>query len=315
VPNGLLISKRRVPIGVIGMIYESRPNVTCDASALCLKSGNSVMLRGGKEALRTNKAIVQILRKALKTSGLPMDCIQLIEDSDRKSALALMTCNEYVDVLIPRGGASLIKTVIEHATVPVIETGTGNCHLYIDADCDEEMAVRIALNGKVSRPSVCNALEKIIVHEEIAPKIIPKLLQAFKENDVEVRGDWNVRAYDETIKEANDGDWYEEYLKKTIAIKTVRQLDEAIHHINFYGSHHSDTIVTTIENHAEQFLNRIHSAVVYVNASTRFTDGEEFGFGAEIGISTQKLHARGPMGLKELTTTKYVVKGTGQIRS
>ena len=313
-PNGLQIGQKRVAMGVIGIIYEARPNVTSDAAGLCFKAGSAVILRGGKEAIYSNKAIVKVLIEALKSVNLPENSIQLIEDTSREVATEMMRLNEYIDVLIPRGGAGLIKAVVNNATVPVIETGTGNCHIYIDEDCDFEMAKNIIINSKTSRPSVCNAAEKLLVNEKIAKAFMPFILKELRENRVEVRGDESAIAYDKDIVLALEEEWYNEYLDYKIGVKVVKDIDEAIMHINNYSSGHSEAIVTKSYENSQKFLQRVNSAAVYVNASTRFTDGEEFGFGAEIGISTQKLHARGPMGLKELTTIKYIIYGNGQIR-
>ena len=313
-PNGLQIGKKRVPMGVIGIIYEARPNVTSDAAGLCFKSGNAVILRGGSEAINSNKAIVKVLREGLKSVGLPEDSIQLIEDTSREVATEMMKLNDYIDVLIPRGGAGLIQAVVKNATVPVIETGTGNCHIYVDEYADFEMAKNIVINAKTSRPSVCNAAEKLLVHEKIAKDFIPIILKALRDKDVEIRGDKSSIAYDSSIKKANKEEWYNEYLDYIIGVKVVNDIDEAIDIINHYGSGHSEAIITKDYDNSQKFLQKVDAAAVYVNASTRFTDGEEFGFGAEIGISTQKLHARGPMGLKELTTIKYIIYGNGQIR-
>lgn len=313
-PNGLQIGQKRVAIGVIGIIYEARPNVTSDAAGLCFKAGSAVILRGGKEAIYSNKAIVKVLIEALKSVNLPENSIQLIEDTSREVATEMMRLNEYIDVLIPRGGAGLIKAVVNNATVPVIETGTGNCHIYIDEDCDFEMAKNIIINAKTSRPSVCNAAEKLLVNEKIAEAFMPFILKELRGNGVEVRGDESAIAYDKDVVLASEEEWYNEYLDYKIGIKVVKDIDEAIMHINNYSSGHSEAIVTKSYESSQKFLQRVNSAAVYVNASTRFTDGEEFGFGAEIGISTQKLHARGPMGLKELTTIKYIIYGNGQIR-
>ena len=313
-PNGLQIGQKRVPLGVIGIIYEARPNVTSDAAGLCFKAGNAVILRGGSEAINSNKSIVKVLREGLKSVELPEDSIQLIEDTSREVATEMMRLNEYIDVLIPRGGAGLIKAVVNNATVPVIETGTGNCHIYIDEDCDFEMAKNIIINAKTSRPSVCNAAEKLLVNEKIAEAFMPFILKELRGNGVEVRGDESAIAYDKDVVLASEEEWYNEYLDYKIGIKVVKDIDEAIMHINNYSSGHSEAIVTKSYESSQKFLQRVNSAAVYVNASTRFTDGEEFGFGAEIGISTQKLHARGPMGLKELTTIKYIIYGNGQIR-
>ncbi|MDB1922995.1 glutamate-5-semialdehyde dehydrogenase [Clostridium tertium] len=313
-PNGLQIGKQRVAMGVIGIIYEARPNVTCDAAGLCLKTGNAVILRGGSEAINSNKAIVKILANAIKEAGLPEFSIQLVEDTSRETALEMMKLNEYIDVLIPRGGAGLIQTVVKNATVPVIETGVGNCHIYVDEDCDFDMARDIIINAKTSRPAVCNAAEKMIINENIANDFIPIIVKALREKDVEIRGDEKVKSLINDVKEASEDDWSKEYLDYIIGAKIVKSVDEAINHINKYGSGHSEAIVTNSYKNSQKFLNKVNAAAVYVNASTRFTDGSEFGFGAEIGISTQKLHARGPMGLKELTTIKYIIYGSGQVR-
>ena len=313
-PNGLQIGQKRVAMGVIGIIYEARPNVTSDAAGLCFKAGSSVILRGGKEAIYSNKAIVKVLIEALKSVNLPENSIQLIEDTSREVATEMMRLNEYIDVLIPRGGAGLIKAVVNNATVPVIETGTGNCHIYIDEDCDFEMAKNIIINAKTSRPSVCNAAEKLLVNEKIAEAFMPFILKELRGNGVEVRGDESAIAYDKDVVLASEEEWYNEYLDYKIGVKVVKDIDEAIMHINNYSSGHSEAIVTKSYESSQKFLQRVNSAAVYVNVSTRFTDGEEFGFGAEIGISTQKLHARGPMGLKELTTIKYIIYGNGQTR-
>ncbi|MBX9997246.1 MULTISPECIES: glutamate-5-semialdehyde dehydrogenase [Priestia] len=313
-PNGLQIGQQRVPIGVIGIIYEARPNVTCDAAGLCLKAGNAVILRGGSEAFYSNQAIVSVLSQAAASAGLPEHSVQLIEDTSRETALELMKLNEYIDVLIPRGGAGLIEAVVKNATVPVIETGTGNCHIYVDEEYDRDMAANIVINAKTSRPAVCNSAEKLIIHERAAHEFLPIIVQALREEGVEVRGDDRALTIVPDLVPAGDEDWKKEYLDFIMAVKIVDDIDEAISHINVHSSHHSEAIVTTNYAHAQRFLQRVNSAAVYVNASTRFTDGEEFGFGAEIGISTQKLHARGPMGLKELTTLKYIIYGNGQIR-
>ena len=313
-PNGLQIGQKRVAMGVIGIIYEARPNVTSDAAGLCFKAGSAVILRGGKEAIYSNKAIVKVLIEALKSVDLPENSIQLIEDTSREVATEMMRLNDYIDVLIPRGGAGLIKAVVNNATVPVIETGTGNCHIYIDEECDFEMAKNIVINAKTSRPSVCNAAEKLLVNEKIADDFMPFILKELRASGVEVRGDESAIAYDKDIILASEEEWYNEYLDYKIGVKVVKDIDEAITHINSFSSGHSEAIVTKSYENSQKFLQRVNSAAVYVNASTRFTDGEEFGFGAEIGISTQKLHARGPMGLKELTTIKYIIYGNGQIR-
>lgn len=313
-PNGLQIGKKRVPMGVIGIIYEARPNVTSDAAGLCFKSGNAVILRGGSEAINSNKAIAKALRAGLEKAGLEKDSVQLIEDTSREIATEMMKLNDYIDVLIPRGGAGLIKAVVNNATVPVIETGTGNCHIYVDEDCDFEMAKNIVINAKTSRPSVCNAAEKLLINEKIAKDFMPMIFEALREKNVEIRGDEALKAIDDSVVLASDDEWYNEYLDYKIGVKIVKDIDEAINLINQYGSGHSEAIVTKSYEASQKFLQKVNAAAVYVNASTRFTDGEEFGFGAEIGISTQKLHARGPMGLKELTTIKYIIFGNGQIR-
>lgn len=313
-PNGLQIGKQRVPLGVIGIIYEARPNVTCDAAGLCLKSGNVVILRGGKEAINSNVAIVKALREGVKEAELPEDVIQLVENTDREVATEMMKLNQYIDVLIPRGGAGLIQSVVQNATVPVIETGTGNCHVYVDCDADLEMAKNIVINAKTSRPSVCNAEEKLLVNEKIAKEFLPIIYKALKEKDVEVRGDKKVLEVLNEATEIQDDEWGREYLDYIIGVKIVKDVDEAINHINKYGTGHSEAIITNSYENSQKFLQRVDAAAVYVNASTRFTDGSEFGFGAEIGISTQKLHARGPMGLNELTTNKYIIYGNGQVR-
>lgn len=313
-PNGLQIGQKRVPLGVIGIIYEARPNVTCDAAGLCLKSGNTVILRGGSDAINSNKEIVRVLIKGLEKAGLPKECVQLIEDTSRQVATDMMKLNEYIDVLIPRGGAGLIQSVVKNSTVPVIETGTGNCHIYVDESADFNMAKNIAVNAKASRPSVCNAAEKLLINENIAEEFLPIAVKALREAGVVLRGDEKAQAIIDDIEKANDEDWGKEYLDYVMAVKIVKDVDEAINHINKYGTGHSEAIITESYKNSQKFLQKVDAAAVYVNASTRFTDGSEFGFGAEIGISTQKLHARGPMGLKELTTIKYVIYGNGQIR-
>lgn len=313
-PNGLQIGQKRVPMGVIGIIYEARPNVTCDAAGLCLKAGNAVILRGGKEAINSNIAITKVLREGLKEAGLPEDSVQLIEDTSREVATEMMKLNDYIDVLIPRGGAGLINAVVKNATVPVIETGTGNCHIYIDKDCDFEMAKNIVVNAKTSRPAVCNAAESLVIHQDVAEEILPILVKSLREKDVILRGDEASRKIISDIEAATEEDFYKEYLDYIMSVKIVKDIDEAINHINKHNTGHSEAIVTNSYESSQKFLQRIDAAAVYVNASTRFTDGSEFGFGAEIGISTQKLHARGPMGLKELTTIKYIIYGNGQIR-
>jgi glutamate-5-semialdehyde dehydrogenase len=314
-PNGLAISKVRVPLGVIGIIYESRPNVTIDAAALCIKSGNAVILRGGSEAIHSNIALAAILQSALEEAGLPRTGVQLIATTDRDAAKRLMSLNGLVDCLIPRGGASLIQSVVQNASIPVIETGTGNCHIYVDSSADQEKAAQIVVNAKAQRPSVCNAAETLLVHEDAAESFLPRVEVMLEAAGVELRADSAARKHLSESVEATEDDWYEEYLALVLAVKVVRSADEAIRHINKYGSHHSDAIITNDYDTAERFVREVDSAAVYVNASTRFTDGFEFGFGAEIGISNQKLHARGPMGLEELTTYKYIVRGDGQIRS
>ena len=313
-PNGLLIGKKTVPLGVVGIIYESRPNVTADAFALCFKTGNACLLRGGSDAINSNLAITNVIQSALESCNMPKYSIQLLTDTSRETATKMMQLNEYLDVLIPRGGAGLIQSVVKNSTVPVIETGTGNCHIYVDEYADFEMAKNIVINAKTSRPSVCNAAEKLLVHEKIAKDFMPIILKELRDKDVEIRGDKSSIAYDSSIKKANKEEWYNEYLDYIIGVKVVNDIDEAIDIINHYGSGHSEAIITKDYGNSQKFLQKVDAAAVYVNASTRFTDGEEFGFGAEIGISTQKLHARGPMGLKELTTIKYIIYGNGQIR-
>ncbi len=313
-PNGLIIGEKRVPLGVVGIIYESRPNVTADAFGLCFKTGNSVILRGGSDALYSNKAIVEVIQKALEGCGVPKDSIQLVEHTDRETAKKLMGLNEYVDVLIPRGGAGLIKSVVENSTIPVIETGTGNCHIYVDETADINMAVDIIVNAKTQRLGVCNACESLVIHEAVLEEAFPSIVKALQEKGVEIRGDEKAKAVCSEILPATEEDFGTEYLDAIISVKTVSSIEEAIVHINKYNTGHSEAIITKDYNNSQKFLNEIDAAAVYINASTRFTDGFEFGFGAEIGISTQKLHARGPMGLKALTTTKYIIYGNGQIR-
>ncbi len=313
-PNGMTVSKVTVPLGVVAVIYEARPNVTSDAAALCLKAGNAVILRGGKEAINSSKAIVKALRAGLKKSGLDENCISLVTDTTRDSANELMKMNEYVDVLIPRGGAGLIRSCVENSTVPVIETGTGNCHIYVDKDADIRMAADIIYNAKTSRPSVCNAAESIVIHKDIVNKALPVIKKRLDEKNVELRGDEAARNAAEGILPATEDDWGKEYLDYIMSVKTVSSLDEAIEHISKYSTGHSECIVTENEETAKDFLSRVDSAAVYHNVSTRFTDGGEFGFGAEIGISTQKLHARGPLGLPQLTSFKYIICGNGQTR-
>ncbi len=312
--NGLKLQKVAAPLGVIAVIYESRPNVTADAAALCLKSGNAVILRGGKEAVNSNKTIAGIMKEAVRLAGLPAEVIGFVEDTSRQSAAELMRLNEYVDVLIPRGGAGLIKSCVENATVPVIETGTGNCHIYVDESADTDMAVKIIVNAKTTRVSVCNSCESLVIHKNILEKALPLIANALKEKGVELRCDEKaLKVLPNEIK-ASEEDFFTEYLDYIISIKTVSDIDEAIRHINKYGTGHSDAIITKSLENANKFSDAVDSAAVYVNASTRFTDGGEFGFGAEMGISTQKLHARGPLGLNELTSAKYVIYGDGQVR-
>ena len=314
-PNGLTIGKKRVPLGVIGIIYEARPNVTVDAAALCLKSGNACILRGGKEAICSNRALAKIMRGALEASGLPADCVCFVSDASRESANELMCLRDYIDVLIPRGGAGLINAVVQNAKVPVIETGKGNCHIYVDDAADLTMAAEIVENAKCSRPSVCNAMETLLVHEAVAEKLLPLLLPRLQKYNVELRCDERaLKILGSAAIPASEQDWATEYDDYILAIKTVNGMDEALEHIARYSTGHSEAIITNDYARSQRFLNEVDAAAVYVNASTRFTDGGEFGLGAEIGISTQKLHARGPMGLKELTSCKYIVYGNGQIR-
>ncbi len=313
-PNGLQVEKRRVPLGVIGIIYEARPNVTADAIALCIKSGNACVLRGGSEAIRSNSAVCDCLTVAAEQAGIPKGSIQLLRNTSREEAGEMMRLNGLIDVLIPRGGAGLIKSVVEQASVPVIETGSGVCHVYIDESADLEMAASIIENAKCSRPSVCNAAETLLVHASVAKAYLPEIGRRLTARGVELRCDARAKALIPDALDATEEDWSTEYGDLILSIKVVDSIEEAMAHIQTYGTHHSDAIVTESYARAERFLNEVDSAAVYVNASTRFTDGEEFGFGAEIGISTQKLHARGPMGLDELTTIKYVVRGNGQIR-
>ena len=313
-PNGLEIRRVKVPIGVIGIIYEARPNVTADAAALCLKSGNAVLLRGGSEALKSNRAISGILAEAAEKEGVPKGAIQFIDSPSRDAVGVMMNLTGLLDVIIPRGGAGLIQRVVTESVVPVIETGAGICHTFVDAGADLDMALRIALNAKTSRPAVCNAMETLLVHQDEAKAFLPKMAKAMREKSVELRGDAAARAVVPDMEEASDEDWATEYDDLILSVKVVKDIDEAIDHINRYNTGHSETIVTNDLNHAHRFQREVDAAAVYVNASTRFTDGFEFGFGAEIGISTQKLHARGPMGLNELTSTKYMIFGEGQIR-
>ena len=313
--NGLTIQKVRVPIGVIGIIYEARPNVTADAAALCLKAGNAVILRGGKEAIESNRAIMDTMRAALTQCGFPADCAALVQDTSRESATALMRCNEYLDLLIPRGGAGLIRSVVQNATVPVIETGVGNCHIYVDASADLDMAANLVFNAKTSRPSVCNACETLLVHSAAASEALPKIKKLLDQKKVELRGCEKTRAIlGDSVCPATEEDYSIEFLDYILAVKVVDSLQQALAHIARYSSGHSECIVTKDDASAKAFTRAVDSAAVYVNASTRFTDGGEFGFGAEIGISTQKLHARGPMGVRELTSYKYVIHGNGQTR-
>ena len=315
VPNGMRISKVRVPLGVIGIIYEARPNVTVDAIGLCIKTGNAIVLRGSKEAYSSNEALVAAVKARLRSGGYNPEFIQLIQDVSREGAETLMTCRDYVDVLIPRGSASLIRTVVEKSTVPVIETGAGNCHAYIEQTADIDKALDIVLNGKLRRPSVCNALESLLVDESAAKKFLPVILGALKEKGVEIVGCEKTRAVCPFVAPASEDDYAAEYLALKISVKVVRGVEEACEHINKYSTKHSEVIVTESKEAAEYFTSRIDSAAVYVNASTCFTDGFQFGFGAEMGISTQKLHARGPLGLKQLTSEKYVIRGNGQVRA
>jgi len=313
-PNGLSVGQKRVPMGVIAIIYEARPNVTVDAAALCLKTSNAVILRGGSEAIYSNLAIMKIMQEAAYKAGIPEGSLNIIEDTSRETATKLMQLREYVDLLIPRGGKGLISSVVQNATVPVIETAAGNCHVYVNKDYDIKKAMDILINAKTSRPSVCNAAETLLVDEAIADEFLPEAFGALKERDVEIRGCEKCKAVDKEITEATEEDWYTEYNDYILAVKVVKGLDEAIEHINKYNTGHSECIITENYTASQKFLDEVDAAAVYVNASTRFTDGFEFGFGAEIGISTQKLHARGPMGLEQLTSTKYIVYGNGQIR-
>jgi len=313
-PNELLIGQKRVPLGVIGIIYESRPNVTADVFGLCFKTGNAAILRGGKEAFQSNMAITITINKKLAGAGLPEGVLQLVENTSRGSAIAMMKLNEYIDVLIPRGGAGLIRAVVENSTVPVIETGVGNCHIYIDEYAKIDQAIRIAVNAKTQRPGVCNAAETVLIHKNIAQKVLTPLFQELQNHNVEIRTSQEIYKQFPDTTPATEEDWEKEFLDLIIAVDLVDSLESAIKHINHYGSGHSESIITDNYSNAQTFLEKVDAAAVYVNASTRFTDGFEFGFGAEIGISTQKLHARGPMGLKELTTTKYIIYGNGQIR-
>lgn len=314
--NGLKIEKVSVPMGVIGIIYEARPNVTSDAAALCLKAGSAVILRGGKEAFNSNMAIAEVMREAIESVGFPRDCVALVEDTSRQSATELMQLTDYLDVLIPRGGAGLIKSVVNNAKVPVIETGVGNCHIYVDKSADINMAKDIIFNAKTSRPSVCNAIETVLVHKDIAQKALPEIKAELDKKKVEIRGcDITRSILGDCVVPATENDYAVEFLDYILAVKVVNDIDEAIEHIARYSTGHSECIITNDYISAEKFTDSVDSAAVYVNASTRFTDGGEFGLGAEIGISTQKLHARGPMGLNELTSSKYIIKGSGQIRA
>lgn len=315
-PNGLMIGKKRVPMGVIGIIYEARPNVTVDAAVLCLKTSNACILRGGSEAINSNKAIMQVMQEAAYSCGIPEGALNIIEDTARETATALMKMNGYIDMLIPRGGKGLIKSVVENATVPVVETAAGNCHIYVDESADLDMASEIVMNAKVQRPSVCNAAETLLISEKIADKFIPDIFKRLSEKNVEIRADEkSKKIYSENISTATEEDYYTEYNDYIIAVKVVSGVSEAIEHINKYNTKHSEAIITNNYENSQRFLNEVDAAAVYVNASTRFTDGFEFGFGAEIGISTQKMHARGPMGLLALTSVKYVIYGSGQVRS
>lgn len=313
-PNGLIIQQKRVPLGVIAIIFESRPNVTADAFGLCLKSGNAVILRGGKEAIKTNIAIVNIFKNVLKECGINENAVQIVENTSHEIANELMKAHEYVDILIPRGSARLINTVINNSTVPCIQTGVGNCHIFVDESAKLDDAVNIIVNAKTQRPGVCNAVETLLIHKNVASSVLPNIGKELQERNVEIRGDETVRQYITNSIPATEEDWATEYEDYIVAIKVVEDLDEVIKHIAKYGTKHSESIITENYSNAQRFLNEVDAAAVYVNASTRFTDGGQFGFGAEIGISTQKLHARGPMGLKELTTTKYVIMGNGQVR-
>jgi glutamate-5-semialdehyde dehydrogenase len=313
-PNGLIVEKMRVPLGAVGIIYEARPNVTIDASVLCLKSGNAVLLRGGSEALHSNRKLVATIKMALQDVKLPYGCVEFIDTTDREAVVCMLKQDKFLDVIIPRGSQQLIRYIQENSAVPVIAHGEGNCHVYVDSSANLKNAEDVVFNAKVQRPSVCNAAEKLLVHEKIAEKFLPKIVARLRQAGVEVRGDEKTLSIIYDAKIADETDWYKEYLDLIIAVKVIKNIDEAIHHINHFGSHHSDAIITGSKINGDKFLREVDSAAVYVNASTRFTDGYEFGLGAEIGISTQKLHARGPMGLTELTSTKYIVHGNGQIR-
>lgn len=313
-PNGLIIEKMRIPLGAVGIIYEARPNVTIDASVLCLKSGNAVLLRGGSESLHSNRALVEIIKLALQDVKLPSGCVEFVDTTDREAVMVMLKQDRYLDVIIPRGSQQMIRMIQEHSSVPVIAHGEGNCHIYVDSSAQLKQAEEIVFNAKVQRPSVCNAAEKLLVHEKIAAGFLPKIVMRLRSAGVEIRGDEGARSIVPDIRQAEESDWYKEYLELIIAIKVVKNITEAIHHVNHFGSHHSDAIVTGTKANGERFLREVDSAAVYFNASTRFTDGYEFGLGAEIGISTQKLHARGPMGLVELTSSKFIVHGKGQVR-
>ncbi len=313
-PNGLYIRRMAVPLGAIAVIYEARPNVTLDAAAMCLKSGNAVILRGGKEAIRSNTALAELARQACRQAGLPEDCVQLVSDTSRESAQELMRLRAYVDLLIPRGGRGLIRSALDHATVPVLQTGEGVCHIYVDKAADADMAREITVNAKTSRPSVCNAAECLLVHRDIAGEVLPDIARALISRGVELRGDEKARALVPEMTPAQASDWGTEFNDLIMAVRVVNTMDEALAHIETYGTRHSEAIITADPEAAERFLGSVDAAAVYHNASTRFTDGGEFGFGAEIGISTQKLHCRGPVDVKALTSTKYIVEGTGQVR-
>ncbi|MGO4888410.1 glutamate-5-semialdehyde dehydrogenase [Anaerobacillus sp. MEB173] len=313
-PNGLAIEKVRVPLGVIGMIYEARPNVTVDASSLCLKTGNAVLLRGSSSAINSNKAIVNVIHRALEKSELPIETIQLLEDTSRETAAQMFKLNDYLDVLIPRGGAKLIQSVVENSTIPVLETGVGNCHIYIDETADKQMAIDIVVNAKTQRPSVCNAAETVVVQKDWADQHFSDLVNTLQDKNVELRGDEYAQSLSSSVQKATEEDWSAEFLDTILAVKIVADVNEAINHINTYGTKHSEAIITSNNENIDKFFKLVDAAALYHNASTRFTDGSEFGFGAEIGISTQKLHARGPMGLPALTSTKYIIRGTGQVR-
>ncbi len=313
-PNGLLIGQKRVPLGVIGIIYEARPNVTADAFSLCFKTGNAVILKGGSDAIHSNQKIVEVIQDALSLAQIPKESVQLIQDTNRETTTRFMKMKQYVDVLIPRGSAGLIQATVENSTIPVIETGTGNCHIYVDETADAQMAADIIFNAKTQRIGVCNACESLVFHKNALERVYPLVKERLGEKKVEIRGDKAVTTFDSQAVQAVDQDWGKEYLDYIISAKVVENIDEAIAHINRYNTKHSEAIITKDYNNAQKFLNEVDAAAVYVNASTRYTDGFEFGFGAEIGISTQKLHTRGPMGLKELTTTKYIIYGNGQIR-